>query len=152
MTKGTDILISLKPKYANQVFDGLKTVELRRRRPNVNPGTRIWIYATTPAGAIKGYASIARIDSATPASIWKTWGSRTGLSKDEFDSYFEDREFAHAIVLRDVMVMKNSLSLAEIRELVTDFHPPQFYFRLNGAKRKMRLSSRQHTQVNKRKL
>ena len=34
---------------------------------------------------------------------------------------------AHALIISDVMEMKQALSLGRIRELVDDFHPPQFF-------------------------
>lgn len=151
MTDHTDILISLKPKHAEQIFGGVKTVELRRRRPNVDSGTRVWIYATVPVAAIRGHASITKIESASPSSIWKDWGAWTGITKGEFDLYFKDCKLAHAIVLDDVMVMKNSLPLVKIREAIDRFQPPQFYCRLNGAREELRLPSRKYIRVNKRR-
>ena len=76
-----DILISLKPKHAANIFEGEKTVELRKRRPRIEPGTRIWIYATAPTAAIKGYANLVQIQSGPPSFIWKNLGVRTGISK-----------------------------------------------------------------------
>ena len=144
-----EILISLKPRHATNIFDGEKTVELRKRRPNIEPGTRIWIYATSPTAAIKGYANLTQIQSGPPPLIWKNLGSQTGISKDEFDSYFQACATAHALVLADVMEMKQALSLKRIRELVDNFHPPQFFCHLNGARKTMRLSSRKYEQVKK---
>jgi predicted transcriptional regulator len=142
-----EILISLKPKHAAHIFKGEKTVELRKRRPNIEPGTRIWIYATSPISAIKGYADLVQIQTASPALIWKTLGNQTGISKDEFDIYFATRELAHALVLTDVMEMKQALSLKRIRELMNDFQPPQFFCHLNGARATMRLSSRKYQRI-----
>lgn len=147
MTKQTDILISLKPRHAEHIFRGEKTVELRKRRPKVGAGTKVWIYATAPVAAIKGHASLSRIESASPKRIWQAWGEHTGLSKAEFDSYFEDCEIAHALILNDVMSMDVALSLTRIRELIKTFHPPQFYYRLNGARDGMHLLARKHRRV-----
>lgn len=147
MTDRDDILISLKPKHASNIFDGEKTVELRKRRPKIKPGTRIWIYATTPTAAIKGYANLVQIQSGPPSVIWKNLGAQTGISKDEFDSYFEACATAHALIIADVMEMKRALSLSRIRELVDDFHPPQFFCHLNGARKAMRLSSRKYQSI-----
>jgi len=144
-----EILISLKPKHADHIFEGSKTVELRKRRLNVEPGTRIWIYATRPIAAIRGYANLACIKTGSPSQIWRTLGTQTGISKDEFEAYFEACEEAHALVLTEVMEMKKTLSLARIRETVSNFHPPQFYCHLNGARKSMRLSSRRYEPVRK---
>jgi predicted transcriptional regulator len=144
-----EIMISLKPKHARHIFEGEKTVELRKRRPNIKPGTRVWIYATSPTAAIKGYANLVQIETGSPSHIWKTLGSRTGISKDEFDAYFEACEVAHALVLAGVMEMKQALPLRRIRELVNNFHPPQFFCHLNGARKAMRLSSRKYEPIKK---
>jgi predicted transcriptional regulator len=142
-----EILISLKPKYADHVFEGTKTVELRRRRLKVRPGTRIWIYATAPTAAIRGYASLVRVEAGSPLQIWKSLGNQTGLSKIEFEAYFKSCRTAYGLLLVDVMEMENALTLDQIRDVVTDFHPPQFYCYLNGNRRTMRLSSRKYKPV-----
>lgn len=147
MNDRDEILISLKPRYAAEIFAGEKTVELRKRRPKVEIGTVVWIYVTTPVSAIRGYATVAQIETATPALIWKTFGGKTGVSKSEFDQYFRSSKAAHALVLANVMEMKRVLSLNRIRELVGDFHPPQFFYHLNGARASMRLARRKYLRV-----
>jgi predicted transcriptional regulator len=142
-----EILISIKPKHVIQIFSGDKTVELRKRRPNVASGARVWIYATAPIAAIKGYASLVRIKSGSPASIWGTLGAQTGVSKDEFDFYFRARDLAHALILTDVMEMKRPLPLEHIRKMIHEFHPPQFFCHLNGARQSMRLYARKYEKI-----
>jgi hypothetical protein len=42
-----DILISIQPEYANQIMDGCKTVELRRRFvETIDRDTRLFIYSS----------------------------------------------------------------------------------------------------------
>lgn len=147
MAEDFDILISLRTKYAESIFSGTKSVELRKRRPNVPLGARVWIYETSPVAAIRGYANVSRIETGSPSTIWRKLGCATGTSKREFDEYFESRAIAHAIVLVNVMELENPLTLARIRELIGDFHPPQFYCRLNGARSHLRLLSRKYQRV-----
>ena len=149
MTEKTDVLISLKPKYADSIFGGTKTVELRKRRPKIEAGTKVWIYTTIPTAAISGHANMVKIVSGSTSKIWKTWGQQTGVTKAEFDAYFKGRKLAHVLVLADIMRMKEALSLSRIREIIADFHPPQFYLRLNGNREKLRLSSRKYIPARK---
>lgn len=144
MTDSADILISLKPKHAAHIFSGEKTVELRKRKPNVEPGTKIWIYATAPIAAIKGCARLERIITAAPHTIWRSFGHETGISKNEFDDYFWDCSVAHALILSEITALKRPLLLKRMRELVRGFQPPQFFCRLNGAVSEMRLYSRKY--------
>jgi predicted transcriptional regulator len=142
MTKHDDVLISLKPKHAACIFAGTKTVELRKRRPNIRPGTSVWIYATAPVATLGGYATLKRIESDSPAAIWEKFGAAAGISKVEFDEYFLHRKKAHAIVLGGVNILRNPVALNRMKEMVHGFHPPQFFCRLNGAVADMRLRSR----------
>lgn len=147
MAEPDDVLISLKPKHAACIFAGSKTVELRRRRPNISPGTSVWIYATAPIAALGGYATLNRIESDNPAAIWKKFGTITGISKTEFDEYFLNRETAHAMVFGEINVLKNPIVLTRMKEMVNGFHPPQFFCRLNGAVADMRLRSRKFQRI-----
>jgi len=142
MNEHNDVLISIKPKYATPILNGEKTVELRKRRPNISPGARIWIYATAPVAELKGYACLDRIVSASPASIWSEFKMEAGVSKLEYDQYFGESSTAHALVLSGVKILENPLDLAQMKQMTRGFHPPQFFCRLNGAVAEMRLNSR----------
>ncbi|MGY3235828.1 MULTISPECIES: ASCH domain-containing protein [unclassified Bradyrhizobium] len=142
-----EILISLKPRHADRIFDGAKTVELRKRRFNVRPGSRVWIYETTPTAAIRGYARLDRIEAVPPSQLWQKLGSKTGVSREEFETYFQGCKIAYGLVLADVMEMEAVLPLAKIREAIGNFHPPQFYCHLNGARKSMRLSHRKYRPI-----
>ncbi|MDE0040937.1 MAG: ASCH domain-containing protein, partial [Candidatus Poribacteria bacterium] len=67
-----DALISIRPNFAEAILAGKKTVEIRRRIPALQVGTRLWIYATRPLGAIIGTAIVAKIIEGTPTELWKT--------------------------------------------------------------------------------
>jgi predicted transcriptional regulator len=151
MDEARDILISLKPQHADNLFHGKKTVELRRRRLKIAEGTRVWIYATAPTAAICGYANLVRIASGSPTQIWRSLGNQTAISREEFEEYFHARDVAYGLVLDDVMAMQPTLSLEGIRKAVNDFHPPQFYCHLNGAMKSMRLSSRKYEAVRRQR-
>ncbi|WP_237302536.1 ASCH domain-containing protein [Streptomyces sp. S063] len=46
------LLLSLHPRFATAILNGEKTVELRRQRVAVPPGTPVIIYATSPTMAL----------------------------------------------------------------------------------------------------
>jgi hypothetical protein len=79
MIEHDEILISLKPKHAAHIFEGEKTVELRKRRPNIKPGTRIWIYATSPTAAIKG------VRKSNANSDWFAFAHLEDLGQPDWD-------------------------------------------------------------------
>jgi hypothetical protein len=46
------ILVSLEPRHAENILEGRKRVELRRRTMSVTIGSTVWMYAKLPVGSI----------------------------------------------------------------------------------------------------
>jgi hypothetical protein len=70
----SDAIISIHPGYADAILDGTKTIELRRRVPELANGTRFWIYATRPTAAVVGVATISDVKRAHPARSGRSTG------------------------------------------------------------------------------
>jgi predicted transcriptional regulator len=139
VTDKAGALISLHRRFADAIFDGRKTVELRTRRVNLAPDTILLIYVTTPDAKLEGWARVDFVDSRPPNAIWRTYGSRTALSRSEFDAYASDKGLVSAIGLKDAARFEKARSLATLRRLADGFHPPQFMALLD-AKRLFALS------------
>ncbi len=131
MVEQEHILISLESRHAENIFEGTKIVELRRRTMNVSPGATVWIYVKLPVGSIVGHARIGKVHSSSPASLWKKYGAVSGLSKNEFFEYFDGSEFGVALVLEQSRRLRSSLSLLQLRQVDEGFQPPQFFARLS---------------------
>lgn len=123
-------LISIKPVYADAIFSGAKTVELRRRIPSLAIGTRLWIYATLPRGMLMGSAIVSHIFRGTPDEIWASCHREAGVDRGTFDSYFEGAKKAHGIELTDV-VKGDPVAFSRLKEIRENFHPPQVLMRLS---------------------
>jgi len=126
----SDILISLHPKHCDKVVAGTKTVELRRRRPKVSPGTRVWIYTKRPRACIDAMAVIESIHEGSHNDLWRQFGDRVAISRLDFNQYLAGSNGACAIVLRSAHALKRAIGLDEIRQEIHSFHPPQFFKRL----------------------
>lgn len=124
------ILISLIPRHAENIFDGRKHVELRRRTMHIAPGTTAWIYVKLPVGAITGRVTISAIHTSSPASLWRRFGAVSGLSRSEFFEYFSGVTEGVALELIDTKELRQSISLTSLREISSGFQPPQFFARL----------------------
>lgn len=126
----TDILISLHPRHCDNLVSGQKTVELRRRKIAVQPGTRVWIYSTRPRACVEAYATVEKVVSGTHDDLWNAFRDKVAVSRCEFDHYLAGTADAHAIVLKEVAPLKPSITLKELRRKIAGFHPPQFFKRL----------------------
>lgn len=122
------LFVSIKPRFADKIFAGEKSVELRRVRPSVAaPGTLVVFYASSPACEVVGTARIETIEVDTPTAIWNRHSNAVGLRRSEFRSYFKDARDAVGIVLEEVKALPKSVPLADLRERIADFEPPQSF-------------------------
>lgn len=119
-------LISIKPQYIDSILKGIKTVEIRKKPVRMTTGTQLWLYATRPYGRIVAHCNVSAIVRNSPETIWKLFSEETGISYDIFSSYVEKTERITAISFDQVKVLKNVITLEEIKRTIPTFHPPQF--------------------------
>ena len=130
MRQSENILISLSARHAENILAGTKRVELRRRTMNINPGATLWMYVKMPVGLIMGQAKVGAIHAAAPSTLWRRFGSVSGLSRAEFFEYFSGVTLGIALVLEDSKRLTQQLSLEALRAIDGQFQPPQFFRRL----------------------
>ena len=119
-----DAIISIRPHYVDAIFSGAKTVELRRRIPTLNVGTRLWIYSTLPVGALVGSAEIRSIAKGTPDDSWKLHQSDVGVCRAQFEAYYEESNIAYGLSLANVR-NGHPVGIETLRKIRPKFHPPQ---------------------------
>jgi predicted transcriptional regulator len=131
MTSALDqILISLDARHAENILQGKKLVELRRRPMKVPIGSTVWIYAKLPVGSIVGCASVSAVRVNAPATLWRKFGGIAGISRSEFFTYFSGINAGTALELTDCRRLKIAIPLESLRRTAAGFHPPQFFVRL----------------------
>jgi predicted transcriptional regulator len=121
------LLVSVKPRYADLLLSGVKTVELRRVRPNVDPGCEVLLYASSPAMEMVGRARVEAIDVDDVDSIWRRYGPDTGVDRATFDAYFRGTRTGVAITLCDARRLGRGVPLSELRRRIKGFRPPQSF-------------------------
>jgi len=130
MSIGDQILISLEARHAENILLGRKLVEFRRRSMNVKPGATIWIYAKLPVGSIVGCATVAAVRVHAPSTLWRKYGSLSGISRSEFFDYFGGISQGTALELANCRRLFTSVTLEALRRFNAEFQPPQFFTRL----------------------
>ena len=123
------LLISIKPQYAKKIFNGEKTVELRKSAPRkVSKGSYLLIYVTSPIKELWGVCKIENIIKDNPKLLWQSIGKKTGISKQEFQDYYKENNNAYGIELKEVKnLLKNSIKLDSLKNMIPGFMPPQTY-------------------------
>ena len=121
------IVLSLKPRFADAVLAGAKTVELRRSEPKIVVPTRALVYATSPVRALVGTCIVTSVVSEQLATLWREYVPRTGVDHQEFLAYFEGVERGTALTLADPASLPQPIPLARLRETSPGFRPPQSF-------------------------
>jgi predicted transcriptional regulator len=127
------LLLSIKPQYAEKIFSGEKTVELRRTRPRLEDGDLVLVYTSSPRCALTGAFVVANVVTDTPEVIWRKYGSKAEIERTAFDAYYEGAKSASAIGIERAWTFDRAVTLNELRRRMKGFHPPQSYRYLAGA-------------------
>ncbi len=129
MSQNHTLLLSVRQKYANKIFSGTKTVELRRYCPQVSKGDTILVYVPSP---VKALCAILKVDKVVTAEIDKLWSqveNEADITIEEYLDYFDDSTVGWGIYFEDVYLFPSPLYLDALKEMWPSFHPPQrFYY------------------------
>jgi len=69
----TALLLSIKPRYADSIFNGSKTVELRRVRPQIGAGGLVMVYVSSPRCSLEGAFEVAEVTARRPQCFGGWW-------------------------------------------------------------------------------
>lgn len=119
------VLFSLKPRFAELIFAGEKTVELRRRIAPAMIEREAFIYVSSPVRMIRGGFRVSRVWTSDPESVWDEVSCKTGVAKAEYDAYYEGCGVAYALALSDVWEHDDPPKIEGVREVLPGFRPPQ---------------------------
>ena len=117
------VLLSIKPEFANRIFDGSKKYEFRKaifKNPNIKT---VVVYASSPIRKVIGEFEIDTILRDIPANIWKETQNNSGISKDFFFDYFFNKKVAFAIKVKNTWRYKEPLCLRSNYNI----YPPQSF-------------------------
>jgi predicted transcriptional regulator len=83
------LFLPIKPKYAEKILNGTKTVEVRKKYPSLKlqDTTFAFLYATSPVKAVIGYAIIKEVAEYYRETLWVSCGHVLGITSEEYDRY-----------------------------------------------------------------
>ena len=119
-----NILLSIKPKYVNEIVNGNKRYEFRksvfRKRCNVG---KVYIYASSPVKRIVSTFTIESIIEERPEELWRKCKEFSGISEVEFFDYFRDQDNGYATKIRALELFDP----VDPKDNIPDFFPPQSF-------------------------
>ena len=127
------LLLSIRPNFADRILDGSKKVEFRRRHPRqIELGTRMLIYASSPVRALIGTAVVVDVVEASPEEVWDEYQAVAGIDHEQFNAYYEECERAIVIRLSKPVRLSKAIPLDDLRSRWPGFHPPQQFAYLSS--------------------
>ena len=117
------VVLSIKPEFADKIFNGTKKFEFRRAIFKNKDIKTVIVYASAPVKIVIGEFEIEEIISQDIDTLWRLTGDYAGISQEYFYQYFANRHRGHAIRIKKAVKYKQSKCLR------TDFNlsPPQSF-------------------------
>lgn len=122
----TNVILSVKPIYAQAIMAGTKKVEFRKKIFK-RPVDKIFVYSSSPEKRIIGYFTIADIIEDRPEKLWSNFYKVGGISEKEFFDYYKNSETGFSIKIKEYKKFEISIDPAAI---VENFCAPQSYLYL----------------------
>ena len=117
------VVLSIKPEYANKIFDGSKKFEFRKSIfKNENIKT-ILVYSSSPIQKVIGEFQIEEIIKHDLETLWDLTKEYSGITKEYFYEYFADKEQGFAIKIKTKTRYRKPKCLREDFNLT----PPQSF-------------------------
>ncbi|MGI2336100.1 MAG: ASCH domain-containing protein [Dehalogenimonas sp.] len=119
------VLLSIKPEYAEKIFDGSKTYEYRRAIFDAERVTTVVVYASAPVQRVIGEFEIEHIIQDEPRTLWERTGAHGGISQEGFQQYFSDKANGYAIKVKEAKRYKVP---AKLESFSISFPPQSFTY------------------------
>lgn len=117
------VILSIKPEFANKIFDGSKKFEFRKSIFKNDKINTVIVYASSPVQRVIGEFEIEQIINNDIDELWSLTKDFSGISEEYFYKYFANRKFGYAIQIKRTQRYEQSKCLR------TDFNlfPPQSF-------------------------
>ena len=125
MKPTVSLILSLKPEYADLIFNGKKEVEFRKRFPMNDLDYEIFVYVSSPVKQIFGAFRVNQVIKAPPEEIWHKMSKVAGIDKSRFDAYFLNHEIAYALKITNIRKFNSPVNMEILRREFDKFVIPQ---------------------------
>lgn len=119
------VLLSIKPEFAEKIFNGTKKYEFRKSIFKNTDVDTIVVYASSPAKVVLGEFRIDRVLSGGVDEIWRQTCHASGISEDFYREYFKGKATAYAIKIGNVTRFDKYKRLGDYN---LDFAPQSYVY------------------------
>jgi len=119
-----NVLLSIKPKYVNEILSGKKIFEFRKAIFKKKDISKVFIYSSSPVKKIVASFEIARIIEDSPQKLWDKCHEYGGIPENDFFEYFKNSDTAYAIEISNLDEFSEPIDPYKLKK---SFKPPQSY-------------------------
>lgn len=120
------IILSIKPQFSRQIFQGNKTVELRKSiGKSVTKGTSIYIYSSSPIQTIEGKATIDYIEHFDVTDKQTLMTQAGCITQKDYLAYYKNRTLGVGLWLKAIERFTHPVPLQQLKHV--GFTPPQSF-------------------------
>lgn len=108
------ILMSINPKYVDEIFSGNKKYEYRKikaKRKNID---KIIIYSTSPVMKVVAEVDVEDILEDSVENIWEQTKMYSGITKEFYIKYYKNKRNAIAYKLGNIKIYDKPKKLSDI--------------------------------------
>jgi len=119
-----NVILSVKPKYVKKIITREKQYEFRKSIFKDKNVKKVYIYSSAPEKEIIGSFDIGEVIEDHPNNLWRSLWNVSGVSKQDFFTYFTNKQKGFAIEIKKLNLFDNPI---DPHEVISDFHPPQSF-------------------------
>ncbi|EGQ8447183.1 ASCH domain-containing protein [Vibrio alginolyticus] len=127
----TDIILSIKPDFTNQILLGNKTIELRKKiGKNFSNGSVIYIYSSSPQQAIVGKVILTKVELHDVETIALNYSREACVNESYIRDYYNQHDKGYLLLISSVTPFSKPLPLSKLKKY--GFNPPQSFCYAKG--------------------
>ena len=119
------VLLSIKPEFAEKMFNGTKKYEFRKSIFKNKDVDTVVVYASSPWQYVIGEFHIEKILNDNVDSIWEQTHEFSGISEKFYRTYFAHKTNAYAIKIGHVTKYKRGKRLSDYN---VNFAPQSYVY------------------------
>lgn len=119
-----NVLLSIKPKYVDEILAGKKKFEFRKSIFKKRDISKVFIYSSSPVKKVVASFEIAGIIEASPQELWDKCHKLAGIPKQDFFDYFKNSDVGYAIEISNLEKLPEPIDPYDLKK---DFSAPQSY-------------------------
>lgn len=117
------VVLSIKPEFANKIFDGTKKFEFRKAMFKNEKIKTVIVYSSSPVQQVIGEFEIDEVLNYDLLTLWNLTHEHSGISEEFYYDYFANKEQGFAIKIKKARKYRKPKNLREDFNLA----PPQSF-------------------------